>query len=91
MREYYVMKSKYKENGHYINELTYSPKTTLAKSHEGTYRYYHLGKLIWEMEDLDNLFSDISDGTFYDLDFDDQLDAYPIFKRYSDSAEAMYE
>lgn len=90
MREYYAMRSKYKENGSYINALTYSPKTTLAKSHEGTYRYYHLGNLIWEVEADDTLFTDLSDGTFYDLDFDEQITTYPIFKKYSDSTEEMY-
>ena len=86
MREYYVMKSKYKENGHYINVLTYSPRTTLLKSHDGIYRYYHLGKLIWEKLGDDKLFSDVSDGTFYDIfSYDDQLRRYPIYLEYSKS------
>ena len=92
MREYYVMKSKWKaENGHYYNELTYSPKTTLAKSTDGIYRYYHKGNLIWEEKADNKLYMDCLDDTFYNNEWDENLGIYPIFKKYADSTDVYDE
>lgn len=83
MREYIVMKSSHRaSNGKFINVLTYSPETTLAKSHNGTYRYYHKGDLVWMKKGDDELYNAILDGSFYLLDFDEQLEKYPMFAFY---------
>lgn len=90
MREYIVMKSKYRaSNNQFINCLTYSPKTTLAKSHEGTYRHYHEGELVWAKEADDKLYNDVLDGTFYMLDYEEELHTYPIFAEYAESCESF--
>jgi len=90
MREYIVMKSKFKAaNGDFINVLTYSPKTTLLKSHEGIYRYYHRGDLVWAKEADDKLYNDVLEGTFYMLDYEEEVQTYPIFAEYDKSCDSF--
>ena len=74
-KEYYVMKSKYKVKGKYLNALTYCPS-------EGVYRCYRQGELEWEEKGANNLYEAIKCGEFYSLDYEEGLEKYPIAKRY---------
>lgn len=89
MREYYVAHSKYKSNDRksWENVLTFVPESTLKKSQVGTYNYYHNGELVWSIEDSIKLFNDYADGAFFELDFDEAEEVYPVWKKYSDSCE----
>ena len=91
MSEYYVTHSKYKSNDRksWENALTFVPESTLKKSINGTYNYYHNGKLVWSEVGSIEMFNDFSDGTVWELDYDDIKNAYPLYSKYSNDCQRM--
>ena len=90
MSEYYVTHSKYRSNDRksWENALTFVPESTLKKSTKGTYNYYHNGELIWSKEGSIQMFNDFSDGTVWEMDYDEIEDTYPIYNEYSNDCQA---
>lgn len=89
LREYYVMHSSHRDGKNYVNALTFVPESTIRKSKKGIYNYYHNGNLVWSVEDTVKLFTDCSDGTFYEFDPDDAEDIYPVYKKYSADCDRL--
>lgn len=87
MSEYYVTHSKYHSNDRksWENALTFVPESTLKKSTKGIYNYYHNGKLIWSVGDEIKLFNDSSDGTVWEMDYDEINETYPTYAKYRES------
>ena len=81
MREYYVIRSKYKTNcNKWENCLTYSPDVSLAKSTTGTYIYYHKGKKVWEINGTNEAFNQCR----YDyIEYETAKEKFDVIARYS--------